>query len=339
MVRHGPAGRSDGYHSAGYHRAGYHRAGYHSADAPTDRTAPPCGIARTNGYKPCIALASSGPRPLPSASVDSQRPYSTDPPPWYSDRDDQGGRPPGQRDPRFGERYPGDARHGEEAGYSGESGYRDGYAGYPAEEQRYDSGEHRFDGDDRPRGTRSGLEMPDADSGQDSDAQGRFRTETFDRGQLRRPGGDAAGMTSGPPVSGPSGPLASGAPSSTVYQAGATPTQALPASAMSGGPREAYRARRSGTAGLLVVVAIVAEILIGVEVLLQSITANPTNVGGVLGSVFAMCGVPMVAIGLYGLATGAATAGGPNVGRAWLRTPLAYLPIGLTLLIAAGLAA
>jgi hypothetical protein len=44
-------------------------------------------------------------------------------------------------------------------------------------------------------------------------------------------------------------------------------------------------------------------------------------------------------LGLYGLATGAATAAGPQSGRAWLRTPLAYLPVGLILIIAAGLAA
>jgi hypothetical protein len=50
-----------------------------------------------------------------------------------------------------------------------------------------------------------------------------------------------------------------------------------------------------------------------------------------------MTGTPIVAMGFYGLMTGAAAAG-PTPGRAWLRTPLAYLPIGLALLVAAGLA-
>jgi hypothetical protein len=57
----------------------------------------------------------------------------------------------------------------------------------------------------------------------------------------------------------------------------------------------------------------------------------------VLGGLFAMTGTPIVAMGFYGLMTGAAAAG-PTPGRAWLRTPLAYLPIGLALLVAAGLA-
>jgi hypothetical protein len=73
-------------------------------------------------------------------------------------------------------------------------------------------------------------------------------------------------------------------------------------------------------------------------VLFDSVAAHPVRTGGILGGLFALAGIPMAAVGLYGLATGAATAGGPVVGRAWLRTPLAYLPIGLILIIAAGLA-
>ena len=113
----------------------------------------------------------------------------------------------------------------------------------------------------------------------------------------------------------------------------------MPGPTLGGGLKEAYRARRAGTAWLLGAVAVVVEVLLLIKVLIDSVTAHPTNTGGVFAGVFAMCGVPMVALGLYGLATGAATAGGPNGGRAWLRTPLAYLPIGLILIIAAGLAA
>jgi hypothetical protein len=164
------------------------------------------------------------------------------------------------------------------------------------------------------------------------------------------PGGsNPAGSASGPPGSPPAVPGSppsigslGGTPSSTVYQAGGGATQAIPATmpspTLGGGLKEAYRARRSGIAWLFGTVAVVVEVLLLIKVLIDSVTAHPTNTGGVIAGVFAMCGVPMVALGLYGLATGAATAGGPNVGRAWLRTPLAYLPIGLILIIAAGLA-
>jgi hypothetical protein len=343
--------------------------------------------------------------------VDAQRPYSTEPPPWYNDHDEA---PRGQRDPRYGDRYPEDTRYGDDARhedqpyaddprFGDDQRYRDAYVGgYPGT----DSGEHSFDvpdqrydadggrsdrngDDDRSarggrRGMRSGLELPEDESDQTREESPRYRTEMLDRGALRRPdpsdlgaspGGVLATGSPGPgllapgsagaPVTGmaPAGPnpvgpvsgtpaapgspasigLLSGSPSSTVYQAGSNPTQTIPAamtsSTLGGAPKEAYRARRSGIAALLGAVAVVVEVLVLIKVLADSITAHPTNTGGVLAGVFAMCGVPMIALGLYGLATGAAIAGGPNVGRAWLRTPLAYLPVGLILIIAAGLAA
>jgi len=325
--------------------------------------------------------------------VDAQRPYSTEPPPWYNDRDEA---PRGQRDPRYGDRYPEDARYGDDARhedqpyaddprYGDDQRYRDAYVGgysgtdsgehsFDVPDQRYDADGGRSDrngDDDRAtrggrRGMRSGLELPEDEADQTREESQRYRTEMLDRGALRRPdpsdlapgspgasvtgmppaGPNPAGLASGSPAapgSPPSIGSLSGSPSSTVYQAGSTPTQAIPAamtsSTLGGAPKDAYRARRSGIAGLLGAVAVVVEVLVLIKVLADSVTAHPTNTGGVLAGVFAMCGIPMIALGLYGLATGAAIAGGPNVGRAWLRTPLAYLPIGLILIIAAGLAA
>jgi len=103
------------------------------------------------------------------------------------------------------------------------------------------------------------------------------------------------------------------------------------------GPRSTvYRARRAGLLGALAAVAVVAELLL-VRVLLAGEFGHVVAPGAVLGGVFAMTGIPLVAMGLYGLMGGAAAAGA-SPAPAWLRTPLAYLWIGLVLLVAAGLA-
>lgn len=99
-----------------------------------------------------------------------------------------------------------------------------------------------------------------------------------------------------------------------------------------------YKSRRAGALAVLLGVAIVAELLL-VRVLLVGEFGTVVAPGAVLGSIFAMAGIPFVAIGLYALITGPAAVAGPEAVRGWLRTPLAYLPVGLLLLIAAGLAA
>ncbi|GIH06035.1 hypothetical protein Rhe02_41020 [Rhizocola hellebori] len=63
------------------------------------------------------------------------------------------------------------------------------------------------------------------------------------------------------------------------------------------------------------------------------------SAAAVLGPLLAMIAFPLLAIGLYGLSTGAATAVQFQGPRVWLRTPLVYIPIALGLLIAAGTAA
>ena len=53
----------------------------------------------------------------------------------------------------------------------------------------------------------------------------------------------------------------------------------------------------------------------------------------IVPAVLLTLGLPLTGLGLY------AMAGGGPVGRdAWLRPPIVYLPIGLVLLVAAGLA-
>jgi hypothetical protein len=53
---------------------------------------------------------------------------------------------------------------------------------------------------------------------------------------------------------------------------------------------------------------------------------------GVVPAVLLMLGLPLTGFGLYSLA-----GDGVNAREAWLRPPLAYLPVGLVLLLAAGL--
>jgi hypothetical protein len=172
----------------------------------------------------------------------------------------------------------------------------------------------------RPVGPRSGVELPPPMS-EPGERYGepRFGTEPIDRSGLRRPPAGTPGGPAAPP----------GAP-------GALPAMPTMATEAVGGA--IYRTRRVGVAAVLAAVAIVAELLL-VRVLTTGEFGHTVLPGAVLAGIFGMCGIPLVTMGLYGLMTGAATAGGPTPGRAWLRTPLAYLPVGLVLLIAAGLAA
>ncbi|MFC7763525.1 hypothetical protein ACFQY4_39890 [Catellatospora bangladeshensis] len=61
--------------------------------------------------------------------------------------------------------------------------------------------------------------------------------------------------------------------------------------------------------------------------------------GPALAPLLAMLGLPFLALGLYAVTTGAATAVQFQGPRVWLRTPLVYLLVGLGLLLAAGTAA
>jgi hypothetical protein len=93
-----------------------------------------------------------------------------------------------------------------------------------------------------------------------------------------------------------------------------------------------YRSRKPVFIGLYAVLAAIAEIL-----MLQPFFKG-IGESDVLGPLLAMLAFPLVAIGMYGLSTGAATAVQFQGPRVWLRLPLAYLPIGIGLLIAAGTA-
>jgi hypothetical protein len=92
-----------------------------------------------------------------------------------------------------------------------------------------------------------------------------------------------------------------------------------------------YRTRRPVSA---ILVAIVTGVLmIPTVMLLVQVSFDGDPVArGVVPAVLLTLGLPLTGAGLYSLA-----AGGPTGREAWLRAPFVYLPVGLVLLVAAGL--
>jgi hypothetical protein len=97
-------------------------------------------------------------------------------------------------------------------------------------------------------------------------------------------------------------------------------------------PEEAvYRTRRPVSAVLIAIVTVL--LLVPVVLLLIQVTfVDDPSVRGIVPSVLLTLGLPLTGGGLYSLA-----AGGPAGRDVWLRPPIAYLPVGLLLLLAAGL--
>jgi hypothetical protein len=99
------------------------------------------------------------------------------------------------------------------------------------------------------------------------------------------------------------------------------------------------KSRGRPVAGAVIWLVTVALALPVLRILLDSLIGPPLSASGVVSSVLLLLGLPIGAIGLHGLASGAARVTGAPAYTAWLRPPVAYLPIALLLCIAAGLAA
>jgi hypothetical protein len=99
-----------------------------------------------------------------------------------------------------------------------------------------------------------------------------------------------------------------------------------------------YRSRRPAVAILLIILALGFGVLF-LRSLAVSFFGPHFSAAGVISSAFAMASLPPLAIGLYGLVTGAAHGAEQYGFRLWARPPLAYLVIGLVLAVAAGAAA
>jgi hypothetical protein len=144
-----------------------------------------------------------------------------------------------------------------------------------------------------------------------------------------RPNG-AASLADVPPYTAPP------APSSGMPAAGAPDPEATglvpPFTDVARPAGEAvYRTRRPFSALLIAIVTIL--LLVPVVMLLVRVTfVDEPTVRGVVPAVLLTLGLPLTGVGLYALA-----AGGPAGRDVWLRPPVAYLPVGALLLLAAGL--
>jgi len=99
-----------------------------------------------------------------------------------------------------------------------------------------------------------------------------------------------------------------------------------------------YRTRRTAVA--IPIWAAVALLALPVlRLLLDSAFGPPLSAAGVVSGIFTLIGLPLAAAGLYAVLTGALRVPDAPGVQAWLRAPAVYLPIGLVLFLAAGLAA
>jgi hypothetical protein len=109
--------------------------------------------------------------------------------------------------------------------------------------------------------------------------------------------------------------------------------RALPRSeSRSRGEEAVYQSRRPVTALLVTVVMFVLMIPV-VRLLLAATFARDPSPGGIVPAVLLTLGFTLAGIGLFAVARG-----GPVTRDGWLRPPVAYLPVGLIVLLAAGLA-
>ena len=253
-------------------------------------------------------------------------------------------------------------RYAEDSEPSWYSGQRssDGQGSYPPP-SAYDSGVH-----ERPSGAFRLPEQRPADPYAAPGAypqpdpvttSGAHSASPLDTGSLRipvrgpeyptiRPTGGPTSLADSAPVAptAPASPAVSTVTTTTTYGAGGVPPQAPAGSAydeptsmvpLAGGPRaeSVYNSKRPVSAVLFAVVTGVL-LIPAVLLLVRATFVDDPVARGVVPAVLLTFGLPLTGAGLYFLA-----ASGRAAGRdAWLRPPLAYLPIGLVLLLAAGLA-
>jgi hypothetical protein len=153
-----------------------------------------------------------------------------------------------------------------------------------------------------------------------------------------RPGG-ATSLADAPPVPSSSMTTTYGGPSSSSSPAAEATTIVPPVAAAdrarygAEAARESiYRTRRPVAAVIVAILTVLLMVPV-VLLLIQVTFVDDPAVRGIVPAVLLTFGLPLAGAGLYAL-----TAGGSTGRDAWLRAPIVYLPIGLVLLLAAGLA-
>ena len=149
-----------------------------------------------------------------------------------------------------------------------------------------------------------------------------------------RPSGASSAADAPTPTTYGGGSAAAPEPAGSPYD---QPTSMVPVTGDRFGGRPAtdeavYRAGRPVSAvvfGVVTVVLLIPALLL----LIQAAFVDDPTARGVVPAVLLTLGLPLTGFGLYSLAGG----GRASIRDAWLRPPLAYLPIGLVLLLAAGL--
>jgi hypothetical protein len=289
--------------------------------------------------------------------VDSHRSYSPDEPDgqWYQ-RERGHPEPEWERrgvDPRYAPQ-PSDQPYGQAPAYGDyhvpepRGGYPPDGGGYPSEGGGYPpEGDGRYPAPTDLGDPRAGGRA--ADSGEPTGRMPSMSPMSPQPGPQHSSGaglppvGGYAAPTSGLPHVVPDGPPPMGGPAGDGEPARHA-TEQIDRAALrrpSGGPGPlgdgVYRSRRPGTVAAIATVTVIFDLL-ALRLLVAAFFSHPVQVGGSIAAAFVMLGLPMFGLGLYGLLGGGAAAPGAGA-RVWLRTPLVYLPVALTLFVAAGLAA